>query len=74
MMKALICEAFGPIDKLTIKDVPSPVPGPRQVVVEVKSASVNFPDALMVQGLYQIKPPVPFSPGAEVAGVIKAIG
>ncbi|MBK9521115.1 MAG: NADPH:quinone oxidoreductase family protein [Rhodocyclaceae bacterium] len=73
-MKALICEAFGPIDKLTIKDVPSPVPGPRQVVVEVKSASVNFPDALMVQGLYQIKPPVPFSPGAEVAGVIKAIG
>ncbi|MBP6280376.1 MAG: NADPH:quinone oxidoreductase family protein, partial [Rhodocyclaceae bacterium] len=73
-MKALICEAFGPIDNLTIKDVPSPVPGPRQVLVEVKSASVNFPDALMVQGLYQIKPPVPFSPGAEVAGVIKAIG
>ena len=73
-MKALICEAFGPIDNLVIKEVPSPVPGPRQVLVEVKSASVNFPDALMVQGLYQIKPPVPFSPGAEVAGVIKAIG
>ena len=73
-MKALMCEAFGPIENLTLKEVPSPVPGPRQVLIEVKSAAVNFPDALMVQGLYQIKPPLPFSPGAEIAGVVKALG
>ncbi|MDP2810008.1 MAG: zinc-binding dehydrogenase [Rhodocyclaceae bacterium] len=50
-MKALICEAYGPIDTLVVKDLPSPVPGPRQLLVEVRAAAVNFPDALMVQGL-----------------------
>lgn len=73
-MKALICEAYGPIDTLVLKDIPSPQPGPKQVLIEVKSAAVNFPDALMVQGLYQVKPPLPFAPGSEVAGVIKAVG
>ena len=73
-MKALICEAYGPIDDLVIKDLPSPVPGPKQLLVEVKAAAVNFPDALMVQGLYQVKPPLPFTPGAEISGIVKSVG
>ena len=73
-MKALICEAFGPIDTLVVKDVSSPVPGSRQVLIEVRAAAVNFPDALMVQGLYQVKPPLPFTPGAEIAGIVKSVG
>ncbi len=73
-MKALLCSAYGPPNTLTVQDVPSPKPGPGQVVVDVKAAALNFPDALMVQGLYQVKPPLPFSPGAEVAGLIKEVG
>ncbi|TRZ93833.1 MAG: NADPH:quinone oxidoreductase family protein [Rhodocyclaceae bacterium] len=73
-MKALICEAYGPIDTLVVKDTPSPVPGPKQLLIEVRAAAVNFPDALMVQGLYQVKPPLPFTPGAEIAGIVKAVG
>jgi NADPH2:quinone reductase len=73
-MKALICEAFGPIANLQIKDMPSPQPGPGQLLVQMKSAGVNFPDALMVQGKYQVKPPFPFAPGGEIAGVVKAVG
>jgi len=73
-MKALVCEAYGPIDTLVVKDIPSPAPGPKQVLIEVKAAGVNFPDALMVQGLYQVKPPLPFTPGAEIAGVVAAVG
>ena len=73
-MKALLCREFGPISNLTVADVVEPSPGPEQVLIEVHSAALNFPDALIVQGLYQIKPPLPFSPGAEVAGIIKAAG
>ena len=73
-MKALICEAYGTIANLVVKDVPSPVPGPKQLLIEVRAAAVNFPDALMVQGLYQVKPPLPFTPGAEIAGIVKAVG
>ncbi|HEU0200876.1 MAG TPA: alcohol dehydrogenase catalytic domain-containing protein, partial [Burkholderiaceae bacterium] len=73
-MKALLCRAYGPIENLRVEDVPSPEPGPRQVLVDVKAASINFPDALIVQGMYQVKPPVPFSPGAEFTGVVKAVG
>ena len=73
-MKALMCEAFGPIETLQVREVPSPVPGPKQLVIQVKSAGVNYPDALMVQGRYQVRPPLPFAPGAEIAGVVKAVG
>ncbi|MBE7421830.1 MAG: NADPH:quinone oxidoreductase family protein [Zoogloeaceae bacterium] len=73
-MKALICSEYGPLENLSVQDVPSPQAGPGQVVVDVKAAALNFPDALMVQGLYQVKPPLPFSPGAEVAGLVKEIG
>ena len=73
-MKALVCDAYGPIANLSVRDIPVPVPGPKQVLITVRAASVNFPDALMVQGLYQVKPPTPFTPGAEVAGVVAAAG
>jgi NADPH:quinone reductase len=73
-MKALRCHAFGPVGHLALDDVPSPVPGPKQVVVTVKAAGVNFPDTLIVQGKYQIKPELPFTPGAEFAGIVKAVG
>lgn len=73
-MRALICESFGPIDQLRVQDVATPEPGPGEVRIRVESAAVNFPDALIVQGLYQVKPALPFSPGAELAGVVEAVG
>ena len=73
-MKALLCREYGPIDRLKVEEVPSPRPGPNEVVVEVKASSLNFPDALLVQGLYQVKPPLPFSPGMELAGVVTQVG
>ncbi|MGZ6141724.1 MAG: NADPH:quinone oxidoreductase family protein [Myxococcales bacterium] len=73
-MKALLCREYGPIERLTVEEVPSPRPGPKEVVVEVKASSLNFPDALLVQGLYQVKPPLPFSPGMELAGIVKEVG
>ena len=73
-MKALLCREIGPIERLKVEDVPSPRPGPNEVVVEVKASSLNFPDALLVQGLYQVKPPLPFSPGMELAGIVKELG
>ena len=73
-MRALICDAYGPIDQLQVRDVPVPEPGPGEVRIRVEAAAVNFPDALIVQGLYQVKPALPFSPGAELAGVVEAVG
>ena len=73
-MKALLCTQFGPADLLELCDMPSPTPGARQVVVAVKAASVNFPDVLIIENKYQFKPALPFSPGNEFAGVVKAVG
>jgi len=73
-MKALLCTSFGPLEKLTIQEIPKPRPGPGQVLLDVKASSLNFPDALMAQGLYQVKPPLPFSPGTEMAGVVVETG
>lgn len=73
-MKALLCTELGSLDKLSVQDVPSPHPGANQVVIDVKASSLNFPDALMVKGIYQTKPPLPFSPGSELAGVVKEVG
>ncbi|HXI28306.1 MAG TPA: NADPH:quinone oxidoreductase family protein, partial [Vicinamibacterales bacterium] len=63
-----------PPASLVIEDVESPAPGPGEVVISVKAAGVNFPDVLIIQNKYQVKPPLPFSPGSEVAGVVKATG
>jgi len=73
-MRAVLCKEFGPPESLVIEDVDEPAAGEGQVVVDVHACAVNFPDVLMIQNLYQFKPPLPFSPGAEVAGVVCAVG
>ena len=73
-MKALLCKAFGPADTLVLEDLPSPEPKKNEVLIEVQAAGVNFPDTLIIEGKYQFKPPFPFAPGGEVAGVVKAVG
>src|SRR4051812_5857480 len=73
-MKAVLCKQFGPPESLVVEDLPSPKAGAGEVVVAVKAASVNFPDVLIIQNKYQFKPPLPFSPGSELAGVVKEIG
>jgi NADPH2:quinone reductase len=74
LMKAVVCKQFGPPDSLVVEDLPSPRAGPGEVVLSVKAASVNFPDVLIIQNKYQFKPPLPFSPGSELAGVVKETG
>ena len=73
-MKALQCVEMGGPDKLEINEVESPSAIPGHVVIDVKSGSINFPDVLMIQGLYQYQPPLPFTPGGESAGIISEIG
>ncbi|SRR5665213_2567927 len=73
-MQAIVCRAYGPPQSLVMTEAPNPQPGPGQIVIEVHAAGVNFPDVLLVQGLYQVKPPLPFSPGVEAAGTVAAIG
>jgi NADPH2:quinone reductase len=73
-LKAVLCKAFGPPESLVVEDLPSPKPGRGEVVVSVKAASVFFPDVLIIQNKYQFKPPLPFSPGSELAGVVKEVG
>ncbi len=73
-MKAIVCEEFGPLDDLVYKDVPDLEPGDGQVLIRTEAAGVNYPDGLLVQGLYQSKPDRPFTPGSEVAGEVVKIG
>ncbi len=73
-MKALLCEALGPAETLVIRDLPEPRPGPGEIAIRVRAAALNFFDTLVIQGRYQVKPPLPFSPSAECAGVVSAIG
>jgi NADPH2:quinone reductase len=73
-MRAVLCREWGTIDGLTIAAVPAPTPRPDEVLIDVKATAVNYADALMVAGTYQTKPPLPFSPGLETAGVVAACG
>jgi len=73
-VKAVVCRQYGPPDSLVVEELPSPKAGAGEVVVAVKAASVNFPDVLIIQNKYQFKPPLPFSPGSEFAGVVKEVG
>lgn len=73
-MKAVLCRELGPPEKLVVQEVPSLKPGKGQVVVSVKATGVNFPDVLIIQGKYQFKPELPFSPGGEAAGIVKEVG
>ena len=73
-MRAVVCREFGPPEALELTELPAPRPAAGEVLVSVRAAGVNFPDALIVQGKHQIKPPLPFIPGVEVAGIVKEIG
>jgi len=73
-MKAVLCKAWGPPETLVVEDLPSPAPGKGRVLVAVHAAGVNFPDVLIIQNKYQLKPELPFSPGSEIAGVVKRVG
>ena len=73
-MRALLCREYGPPSKLVVAEVPDPVAGDRQVVLRVYAAGVNFPDVLIIQNKYQFKPPLPFSPGGECAGIVESVG
>ena len=73
-MKALVCEDFGPVDDLVYREFPDPVPGEGEVLVDVDAIGVNFPDGLLVEGKYQLRPQCPFVPGSEFAGRVAALG
>ena len=73
-MKAVVCKAWGLPDTLVVEDVATPQPGPGEVLIDIRAASVNYPDVLMIQKKYQVQPALPFIPGSEVAGVISALG
>lgn len=73
-MRAIRCNQYGPPDTLSIEELPDLVPGAGQVVIDVKAAAVNFPDVLIIENKYQVKPQLPFTPGAEVAGIVRAAG
>ena len=73
-MRALVCREFGPPSSLTVEQVPIPEPAAGQVQIRVASCGVNFPDLLLITGQYQLRPPLPFTPGMELAGEITAVG
>ena len=73
-MHAWLCENPVGVDAVTWKEMPTPAPGAGEVLLEIKAASLNFPDILIVQNKYQVKPPLPFVPGSEYAGVVQALG
>ncbi|WP_339627779.1 NADPH:quinone oxidoreductase family protein [uncultured Maribacter sp.] len=73
-MKALRCKTYGPPSNLKLQEIDSLHAGPKEVVVQVKACGLNFPDTLIIQGLYQFKPELPFTPGSDIAGVVKKVG
>lgn len=73
-MKAMLCKELGLPSKMVLEEIPMPVPKRKEVLIQVKACSVNFPDTLIIQGLYQFKPQLPFSPGSDVAGIVTAVG
>ena len=73
-MRALICREFGPWEQLSLGTLDDPTPGEGEILIDVRAAGVNFPDLLIVQGKYQVLPPLPFVPGAEGAGVVSEVG
>ena len=74
LMRALLCSAWGSVDDLALADVPAPAPAAGEVLIAVEATGVNYADSIMVAGRYQTRPPLPFSPGLEAAGVVAACG
>lgn len=73
-MKAIQCKTYGPPSSLVLEEVDNLKPKAKEVLVEVKTCGLNFPDTLIIQGLYQFKPELPFTPGSDVAGIVKEVG
>ncbi len=73
-MKALLSQAPGGPETLSLAELPDPIPGKGQVIVAVKACAINYPDVLIIEDKYQFKPPRPFAPGGEIAGVVEAVG
>jgi len=73
-MKAIVCKTYGPPENLALEEIDDPVAAENEAVVQVYSASLNFPDGLQIQGKYQFQPPMPFTPGSEVGGIVTSVG
>ena len=73
-MKAIVCKAYGPPENLVLEEIDDPVAAENEAIVQIYSASLNFPDGLQIQGKYQFQPPMPFTPGSEVGGIITSVG
>jgi NADPH:quinone reductase len=73
-VRAMIVNEFGAPEQMVVEEVPAPEPGPEEVLIEARAIGVNFPDLMVIEGSYQILPEPPFSPGKEVAGVVRAVG
>ena len=73
-MKAVVCKAWGPPDSLSVEVLPEPQPNAGEVLVDIMAAGVNFPDVLIIQNKYQFRPELPFTPGNELAGLVRAVG
>ncbi|MGH7374058.1 MAG: alcohol dehydrogenase catalytic domain-containing protein, partial [Candidatus Rokuibacteriota bacterium] len=73
-MRAVICRAWGAVEDLKVEEVEAPVPAADEVLIDVRATSVNYADSLMVAGKYQTRPPFPFSPGLETAGLVARAG
>ncbi|WP_297792256.1 NADPH:quinone oxidoreductase family protein [uncultured Eudoraea sp.] len=73
-MKAIRCKEFGPPSSLVLEEMPGLKPTAKEVVLDVKACGINFPDTLIIQGLYQFKPELPFTPGSDIAGIVKEVG
>ncbi|HEV2612359.1 MAG TPA: NADPH:quinone oxidoreductase family protein [Noviherbaspirillum sp.] len=73
-MKAILCKSWGLPDTLVVEDLPEVTPGAGQIAIDVQAAGVNFPDVLIIQNKYQFKPELPFTPGSELAGIVRAVG
>ena len=73
-MKAIVCKSYGPPENLSLEEVNDPVAAENEAIGQVYSASLNFPDGLQIQGKYQFQPPMPFTPGSEVGGIIRSVG
>ena len=73
-MRALLSHAPGGPETLRIEDIPDPAPGPGELLVRVRACAINYPDVLIIEDKYQLKPPRPFAPGSEIAGEVEAAG
>jgi NADPH2:quinone reductase len=73
-MKAILCHSYGPPSNLKFEEIEDPIPGDDEILINVHACGINFPDTLIIQGLYQFNPKFPFSPSGDIAGIVEAVG